>query len=116
VQTETALWLSVGAALIPSKDYAADQVREAFADAREPSQKASDRERLSFALRGLWNCHLLRTELRAASTLAEQIFELARQSGTTERLLVAHRVMATSRFQLGRIEEARRLLTAGLAF
>jgi predicted ATPase len=115
-QTETTLWLSLGAGLIAPRGYAADEVRDAFARARKLSHRTGDREQLFFALRGLWNCHLLRTELREASTLAEQIFELARQSGTAERLLVAHRVMATSLFALGRIENARRLFDGGLAF
>ena len=59
---------------------------------------------------------MLRTELREANALAEQVFELAQQFGTAERMLVAHRVMATSLFHLGRIDDARRLFTAGLAF
>ena len=115
-QAETALWLALGAALIAPKGYAADEVRAAFARAREFAHQSGDQKQLFLALRGLWTCNLLRTELREASGLAEQIFELGQQSGTAEWMLVAHRVMATSLFHLGRIEEARRLFDAGLAF
>jgi predicted ATPase len=114
--SEAALWLDLGAALTSPKGYAADEVREAFTLAEKLCRKTGDREQLFLSLRGLWNCHLLRTELREASVLAEQIFELGQQFGTAERMLVAHRVMATSLFHLGRIEDARRLFTAGLAF
>ena len=83
-QAETALWLSLGAALIAPRGYAADEVRAAFARARELAHQSGDQKQLFLALRGLWTCNLLRTELREASGLAEQIFELGQKSGTAE--------------------------------
>jgi predicted ATPase len=101
------LRLELGAALMPAKGQASEEVRQAYARAEELCRTGEVPPNQPFAaLRGLWNCHLLRCELRQASALVPEIAALADRSGDPDMVLAACRVAGTSRFQVGDIPAA----------
>ncbi len=98
---ELDLSLALGAALIAPKSYAAEEVRLAFARANELCQKVGGIEQRFQAVKGLWNCHVLRAELSAARNLAGELSILAQESGGPDRLLMVQRVLALTHIGLG---------------
>ncbi|MCZ6860617.1 MAG: AAA family ATPase [Alphaproteobacteria bacterium] len=111
---EVELHLALGAALIAPRGYAAEEVRRAYARAVDLCQEGDDREPLFRAVRGLWNCHLMRGELRRASELAAELLSLAQGSNDPKRVLIAHRVSGTTHFGLGEHELANQHMEQGI--
>ncbi|MGH9944136.1 MAG: hypothetical protein ACRD9R_17465, partial [Pyrinomonadaceae bacterium] len=111
---ELQLQLAVGAPLIATRGYAADEVREAYARARELCAQVGDRAQLFPALRGLWAFHLGRADYAEARALAEQMLELAERQQDPPLLLEAHRSLGNTMFWLGELEAARRHMERGI--
>jgi hypothetical protein len=57
-------------------------------------------------LRGLWNYHLLRGELRQAHDLAQRLVVLAEEQGTPVHRALARRARGTALFFLGRFADS----------
>jgi predicted ATPase len=68
-----------------------------------------------WVLRGLWNYHLVRGELRQAHDLAEWLVVLAEEQGLPARRALARRALGTSLFCLGRFADAAQELDQGIA-
>ena len=113
-RTQLDLHLALGAAWIPSKGYASDEVRRAYTDALQMCDQVCEPEQRFRALRGLCSSHYARLELRESTKLASRLLSLARESGDPEHTLLAHRVMATVHIALPEHEIARQHLTLAL--
>ncbi len=111
---ELDLRLALGAASIAPKGYSSEEVRIAFQKAKELCQRVGGINQSFRAVKGLWNCHLLRGELRTASDLAEQLLALAKQSREPDRLLSAQRVLALTYLGLGDYKNSLEACEAGI--
>jgi adenylate cyclase len=112
---ELNLLAAVGPSLVASRGYGAPEVRDTYARARELSQQLDDRLRHFAALRGLWEYHLLRSNVRAALELAHELYDLAERLGDTALRVVAHGVMGDTSLQLGDFAAARSYTDGGIA-
>ncbi len=112
---ELNLQLALGAAWIPAKAYSADEVRRAYGSAVELSRRVGNADQRFAALRGLWNNHLMRVELRAAKELAVQLRAAAEETGDAERRLVAERAVGSGLLALAEHREANACFRRGIA-
>jgi predicted ATPase len=115
LQREVDMHIALGASLIASKGYAAPEVGETYMYARQLCEHLDDPYQLFTVLRGLWNCSLVRAELRTAHALGEQLLTLAQQVQDAAMLVAAHRAMGVTVFQLGAVAIALTHLTRGMA-
>ena len=70
--------------MIAAKAYSADEVRRAYERAVALSHRAGSPDQRFAALRGLWNNHLMRVELRTAKELVQHLRAIAQRSGDPE--------------------------------
>ena len=103
---ELLLQTSLGAVLMAAKGYAAPEVEKAYARARELCRQVGETPLLFPVLRGLWNCYLVRAELRTAQELAEQLLTLAQNLGDPVLLMEAHRALGSTLWPLGELVSA----------
>lgn len=106
---------ALGPAYSATKGYAAPEVEQTYRRAQELSQQLQDNLQLFLALRGLWNCRLMRTEVQTARTLGEQLFRLASGEAIPALLVEARRALGTTLFFQGELATARRHLEDGIA-
>ena len=104
----------LGPALSATKGYAAPEVAQTYTRLRALAKHVEDRPRLFLALRGLWNCYLMRTEVQMARTLGEQLFHLATHTPTPGLFVEAQRVLGTTLFFQGELIAARTHLEDGI--
>ena len=78
-RTQLDLHLALGAAWIPSKGYASDEVRRAYTNALQLCDQVCEPEQRFRALRGLCSSHYARLELRELTNLASRLLSLARR-------------------------------------
>jgi predicted ATPase/class 3 adenylate cyclase/DNA-binding winged helix-turn-helix (wHTH) protein len=100
-QQELTLHIALGASLIATKGYAAPEVEQTYARARQLCQHLEDRPRFFTVLRGLWNHCNVRAELQTALALGEQLLSLAQQAQDPSMLLVAHRALGATLLTVG---------------
>lgn len=109
---ELSIAISLGAALIATKGYAAPEVEAAFDRARALSEGIGDTPQLFPALWGLWSFHIVRASHLASLELGDQLKEIAgRDPGL---LLEAHRALGSTLLYMGEIRRARRHLEKGV--
>ena len=72
-QQELTLQLALGAPLMATKGYAAPEVEQAYARARELCQQVGETSQLFPVLLGLWAFYFVRAELQTARELGEQL-------------------------------------------
>lgn len=111
-ESELALQLSLGAALVALKGYAAPEVGETYARARELHQQIGDAPRLLLALAGLQTYYVQRADLHTAKAVALQCSAHARDPVS---LLLTHTALGTSLYAMGDFLGARRQLEQALA-
>ena len=104
---ELVLQNTLGQALIATKGYGATDVERVYSRARELGQHVGETAQLFPALYGVWVFHYIRAEFRTAHGLGEDMLRLAQQHDDPVPLLVAHRLVGTTLFFLGRLIEAR---------
>ena len=109
-QRELRLCCAVGAPLIATRGFAAPEIERAYARAWELCQALDDSPERFEALLGLWVFYLVKTELRRAREMAEELVRSAAASGITDLLLPAHRAMGDTSFWLGELTSARQHL------
>jgi predicted ATPase len=114
-QQELDWQITLGRALTVTKGYAAPEVGHAYARARELCQQVGETPQLFPVLRGLWNFYLIRTELRTARELAEQLLNLAQRTQDPALLQQAHSAMAGALVHLGEFAATQAHLQQGLA-
>jgi class 3 adenylate cyclase/predicted ATPase len=114
-EEELALRLAIGGPLIAAKGYAAPEVEQTYGRASALCGQLGRSAELFPVLRGLWNCYLVRGELRRAHDLAERLVGLAEEQEAPLRRALARRALGTTLFCLGRFTEAARELDQGIA-
>jgi class 3 adenylate cyclase/predicted ATPase len=103
---ELALQVALGVPLRAAKGFAAPEVGQAYARARELCHP-SDTTELFSILRSLWEFSELRGEYQIGLELARQLLSLAERGQDRTDLLVAHEVMGDMQFWLGDFRLAR---------
>ncbi len=109
---ELSVMISLGAALIATKGYAAPEVEAAFDRARALCEGIGDTPQLFPALWGLWSFHIVRASHQASLELGDQLQHIAgREPGL---LLEAHRALGSTLLYMGDIHRARQHLQKGV--
>ena len=93
VQHAIKAYMGLGLAWSITRGYAAPEVEEAYAQARELCQQLEEVEALFLVLYGLWSTHVSRAELRVASALAEQIFALSQRTADGGMRMQGHIIL-----------------------
>jgi len=112
-QHELTLHLALGPTLIATRGYAAPEVEQTYARARELCQQVGDTPQLFPVLRGLHRFYLVRGQFHTARVLGEQCFRLAQQTQDADFLLDAQFALGESLFYLGELAAAQAYLTQG---
>ena len=81
--------LALGAPLIAVQGWRSVEVEAAYTRAKELSAGAGETPELFRSLVGLWNYHLNRSDMEAASELSRELFNLAAKLGSNESRLLA---------------------------
>jgi predicted ATPase len=114
-QQELALQTTLGAVLIGAKGYAAPETGETYARARKLCQQVGEMGKLFLVLHGLWAFYIVRSELKTAHELAEQMLDLAERQQDRACLLEAHWALGGSFFCFGDLAAARIHLEQSIA-
>ena len=114
-QQELDLQITLGPALMATKGYAAPEVEQVYARARELCQQVGETPQLFPVLWGLWWFYEVRAELQTARELGEQLLSLAQRQQDPALLLEAHRALGQTLFWLGELAPARAHLEQGIA-
>jgi predicted ATPase len=114
-QQELQLHLALGVSLIATKGYAAPEVEQTYARARQLCQHLEDPHQLYPVLRGLWAYYLVHAEYRTAHALGEQLLSLAQQVQDSAMLLAAYRALGSTLFRLGEAASALTHFAQGMA-
>ena len=112
---ELALLLALGSPLMSVRGYANPEVESTYARARELARAAGGHAEIFPAMQGLWQFYYVRGMLPASRELGRQLLEIARESGSSTFLLLAHRSVASSAFLQGDYETCRTHTQAGIA-
>lgn len=106
VQQELTLQIALGNALIAIQGYAAPEVRQTYARARELCKQMADTPQLLPVLYGLWANYLVAAEHRTAYKLGQEFLDVARRQDDPS-VVVAHRAVGLSSLFLGELTLAR---------
>ncbi len=101
--TELDALLGLGAALIVSDGFTADELREVYRRAGQLAAEVGDPATTIPVLAGLWNDHLTRAELTRAEDLALGLQTLADQA-PAHMAMVAHNAVGQTRFFTGALQ------------
>jgi predicted ATPase len=112
---EIQLNIALGTPLALAKGFAAPEVAEAYARARELCQQVEATPHLFPVLFGLFRFYHVRVELQTAHELGEQLLNLAQRAGDPTFLLQAHMALALTSYSLGELTSARAHFEQGLA-
>jgi predicted ATPase len=114
VQQELTLQIALGVPLMAIKGYAAPEVGQAYARARELYQEVEETPQLFPVLWGLWAFYCNRAELQTARELAEQQLALAQSLQDPVLLVEVHFTLGGSDLGLSRrVYPLARALGAG---
>jgi predicted ATPase len=114
-QHELALRIALGAPLLMTRGYAASEVEDTYARARELCQQMGDSLQLLPALAGLFRFYFVRAEFQTARALAEQVLRLAQHASDHVVFLVAYSLLGVLFLCLGKFAAAREHLEKGIA-
>jgi predicted ATPase len=112
---EIALRIAIGGPLFATRGYPVPEVERTYSRAWALCERLGRSAELFPALRGLWNYHLGRGELRRVHDLAERLVVLAEEHGAPLRRAQARRARGTALFLLGRFADATAELSEGIA-
>jgi predicted ATPase len=101
VQQELDLLLAIGPALMATKGFAAPEVEQTYARARDLCRQVGETPQLFRAVRGLWSFYFNRGALPVARELGEQLLGLAGRAAAPTPLLEAHQALGMTLFFLG---------------
>jgi predicted ATPase len=105
-QHELHLQTTLGPALMATRGYAALEVEEAYARARELCQQEGDTAQILAVLQGLFSFYIVRGQIRTGCELGEQFLQLAQRQPDAGPLLMAHRSLGTALYQRGELHAA----------
>jgi predicted ATPase len=114
-QQELDFLIDLGSALVVTKGYAASEVEQTYACARERAMQLEEHHHLYSALLGLSNYYLIRGEFQMARELAEQVMKIATRVQDSALFVEAHYVLGIALFHLGNLQAARANLEQGIA-
>jgi predicted ATPase/DNA-binding winged helix-turn-helix (wHTH) protein len=114
-QQELALCIALGVPLLMTKGYAAPEVQQTYARARELCQQLGDEPQLLPALAGLFRFYFMRAQFQTARQLAEQVLRIAQRTSDRFALMAAHSMLGVSRLNLGEIAAAHKELELGIS-
>jgi predicted ATPase len=112
---ELDLQSTLGPALMATKGFAAPEVLQSYARARELCQQVGEAPQLFPVLWGLWWFYLIRLELRTARELGEHLLTLAQRVGDPARLVAAHYAVGAPLNYLGEFAAAQAHFEQGMA-
>ena len=98
-----------------TKGLGAHEVEQNYTQALELCRQLGERPELFAVLRGLWEFHELRGDLKTALELAEELFRLALAADDPALRLVAHDVLGDTLYWLGEFTRALEHLEQGIA-
>jgi class 3 adenylate cyclase/predicted ATPase len=101
IQYEIALQLTLGAPLMATRGYSAQDVEKVLGRALELCRKVGETPQLFGALRGLRQFYQIRGDSRTAYELGEQLLRLAERVQDTSQLLEAHNAIGGALFWMG---------------
>jgi predicted ATPase/class 3 adenylate cyclase len=107
VKEEVALLITLGSVLTALKGYAAPEVEQTYARARELCNELDDPSHLFPVLRGLQSFYIVRGPLRVAHELVEQLHRMAEDAGDAVQRVEANRRLGWCLFCMGNIEFGR---------
>jgi len=114
-QQELTLRIALGAPLMATKGYGAEEVAQCYTRAWELSRQVRESPQLFQALCGLHRFYLLRAELQPARELGGQLLSLAQRGQDPALLLEAHRTLGQTFFWLGEFPIAQVHIEQGMA-
>ncbi|MBI1879530.1 MAG: hypothetical protein HYR94_15145, partial [Chloroflexi bacterium] len=114
-QQELVLLTSLGPALIPIRGYAAPEVEQAYARARELCQQAGESPQAYKMLLGLWLYYFVREEFQKAHELGGQLLQLAQSLQDPVIFLHAHRALGTTFIVKGEFTSAQEHFEQGIS-
>ncbi|MFL5586808.1 MAG: adenylate/guanylate cyclase domain-containing protein [Ktedonobacteraceae bacterium] len=115
-QQEIALQMAIGASLIATKGYGVPEVEQAYTRALELCEFLGDRPRLFWVLWGLGAFYQARSELTKALEKGKYLKHLAALEHKPALLVEAHFGVGSTLFMLGKLQDAREELNAGIAW
>lgn len=113
-QKELELQLAVGAPIIATKGYAAEEVLKAYSRAQKLCEELGDNKLLFPALRGLWAFYIGRADYLTATSLAGKLLKLAEEENDPAIILEAYRAMGNSVFWCGELVLAQQNMEEGI--
>ena len=112
---ELDLQTALGPAWMAAKGYAAPEVEQAYARARELCRQLGEHARLFSVLRGLGAFYVVRGKYQTAREVGAELLSLAQSPPDPARLLGAHQVLGIAWFWLGELASARGHLEQAIA-
>ena len=113
-ERELALRTALGPALMSTKGLGAREVEQNYTQALALCRQLGERSELFAVLRGLWEFHELRGDLKAALGLGEELFRLAQAADDAALRLVAHDVLGDTLYWLGEFTRSLEHLERGI--
>jgi adenylate cyclase len=98
-----------------TKGWAAPEVEQAYARARELCQQVGETPQLFSALLGFIAFYLMRAEYKTARELVEQCLSLAQRGHSPTRLMWAHSILGLILFHLGEFPSVQDHLEQSIA-
>ncbi len=115
IQQELTLQIILGVPLTATKGYAAPEVEQTYARARELCQQIGETSQLFPVLRGLAQFYRVRAELTTAREHAEELLTVAQNLQNSSFLLEAHLALGEILFWLGDLSAALEHVKQGFA-
>ena len=112
---ELALLVTLGVPLLMTKGYAAPEVEQTYARARQLCQEVGEGPQLLPALAGLFRFYFVRADFSAAQGFAEQTLRLAQQTSDSTVFLIAHCLLGALATSRGEFVTAREHFDKGLS-
>ena len=114
-ERELGLRTALGPALMSTKGLGAREVEQNYTQALGLCRQLGERSDLFAVLRGLWEFHELRGDLKTALELAEELLRLAQAADDPALRLIAHDVLGDTLYWLGEFTRSREHLEQGIA-
>ncbi|HEX2491327.1 MAG TPA: AAA family ATPase, partial [Blastocatellia bacterium] len=113
-RSELALQVTLGVTLMATRGYAAEEVEQAYARARELCRRMGETPQLFPVLWGLTRFYIVRTPFQTARELAEQLLRIAQRERDPYLLMQAYSPLAVCLLHLGEFTQARAYLEQGV--
>ena len=111
---ELTLQVALGVPMTATKGFAAQEVENVYARARELCQHLGDKAQLFRVLRGLWLFYLVRAELKTAHEIGMVLLGLADKAQESSLILQANLVLGLTLFYLGEFKLAKKHFEQGI--